>query len=1101
MTKNDAKYKTIFEVTPIPIWEEDFSGIKNLLIEKGLYGQDPTFVNDTLRNDRDLVLEFISVIKIVDFNDACVRLHHAKSKEDLKENFHALFTPEGYELVVKQLVTISQGLTSFEDESTTRTLDGKHKNISFKWKVVPGFEDSLKSVIITTEDITEEEILKQGLKELLKRYHLVTKATFEAIYDWDLATDMLIWGEGFRSIFGYQFDKIKPDYSTWKDNIHPDDVKDVIENVEAYLKSEDDNWQKEYRFRKANGQYVHVIDKSFVLRDLDGNVLRMVGALQDISEIKQANDELKSRSQFIQTTLDNIPIGIAVNEISSGKVTLMNKKFSEIYGWPQSELEDVDSFFKKVYSDPIYRNEMAEKIRSDIQSGDPERMNWSGIRITTQKGEERVISAKNIPLYDQNLMIFTIIDETERYLAEKKLDKSNERFLYASKAVSDAIWDCDLESGQIFWGPGYHTLFGYPPEMKTVDESFCNDTIHPDDFEGINNSIEETRKNQEADKWTGEYRFRKYNGEYAYVKEKTIILRNSTGNPIRMVGALQDISEQKMFEEKLSQERNLLRTLIDNIPDYIFVKDKQLRQIINNKANLKLLGAGAEEETIGKTAYDYFPKELADLYQQDDLIVLENGKSIIDREDPVIDRNGNKKWLLTSKIPLFNPKGESMGLVGISRDITRRKQREQSLISKTILLETIAEVVKLLLFNENWKSAFHDCLELMGKAVQVDRVYFFENTLDPKTNKLYSSQIMEWVNENISPELNNPDNQGIALDDHPILFEGSLNNRVIAFFTRQLEDKTREILEKQNIKSILQIPVYINDLFHGFIGFDDCTKERIWSEEEISFLQTLGSNLAAAIERKNNLDSLKKLNEELQNSNLELDISNKELERFAYVASHDLQEPLRMITSFLGQFEKKYGEILDEKGKKYIFFAVDGAKRMKSIIFDLLEYSRVGRMGDPINPVNLNQLMEEVKSLLKVQIEETKASIDFTELPEINSQKSQLRQVIQNIISNAIKYRRKGVDPIIKLDVNETDTHWKFVISDNGIGIADEYFERIFVIFQRLHNKEEYSGTGIGLAICKKIIENLGGKIWVESEENKGSRFLFILPKKAQIPT
>lgn len=305
MTKNDAKYKTIFEVTPIPIWEEDFSGIKNLLIEKGLYGQDPTFVNDTLRNDRDLVLEFISVIKIVDFNDACVRLHHAKSKEDLKENFHALFTPEGYELVVKQLVTISQGLTSFEDESTTRTLDGKHKNISFKWKVVPGFEDSLKSVIITTEDITEEEILKQGLKELLKRYHLVTKATFEAIYDWDLATDMLIWGEGFRSIFGYQFDKIKPDYSTWKDNIHPDDVKDVIENVEAYLKSEDDNWQKEYRFRKANGQYVHVIDKSFVLRDLDGNVLRMVGALQDISEIKQANDELKSRSQFIQNIISN----------------------------------------------------------------------------------------------------------------------------------------------------------------------------------------------------------------------------------------------------------------------------------------------------------------------------------------------------------------------------------------------------------------------------------------------------------------------------------------------------------------------------------------------------------------------------------------------------------------------------------------------------------------------------------------------------------------------------------------------------------------------------------------------------------------------------
>jgi light-regulated signal transduction histidine kinase (bacteriophytochrome) len=126
---------------------------------------------------------------------------------------------------------------------------------------------------------------------------------------------------------------------------------------------------------------------------------------------------------------------------------------------------------------------------------------------------------------------------------------------------------------------------------------------------------------------------------------------------------------------------------------------------------------------------------------------------------------------------------------------------------------------------------------------------------------------------------------------------------------------------------------------------------------------------------------------------------------------------------------------------------------------------------------------------------------DISEIKQANDELKSRSQFIQNIISNAIKYRRKGVDPIIKLDVNETDTHWKFVISDNGIGIADEYFERIFVIFQRLHNKEEYSGTRIGLAICKKIIENLGGKIWVESEENKGSRFLFMLPKKAQIPT
>lgn len=1221
MTISDSKFKSIFDVTPVAIWEEDFSEIKKHLVKQGLFGQPSSVVENILRNNNQLVQECISRLIILDFNEACVKLYKASSKKELKDNFHKLFTPETFGIVIKQLVAICQQQTDFEDESKTITLDGQVKSISFKWKVVPGFEESLESVIITTEDITvkdnilkkhedleqklmeaqkitkvgyweldletgmlfwsdevynilgieksksifnfkdfrqriypedlqefdwhndraiagikpldykhriiasdgelkwvhekggifeengkksfkgtvqditEEEQLKQGLKDLLKRYHLVTKATFEAIYDWDLESNTVVWGEGYRSIFGYQLEKFKPDLSTWKDNIHPEDLQEVLSSLEEYLESELDNWQKEYRFRKANGEFVHVNDRSYALRDEKGKVYRMVGAIQDISEIKKANEELNARSSFIQTTLDNIPIGIAVNEIDSGKATLMNKKFAEIYGWPQEELENVDDFLTKAYPDPIYRKEMSERILKDIQSRDPERMSWSGIKITTQEGQIRIVSAKNIPLYDQNLMISTVINETERYHAEKELIKSNDRFLYASKAVSDAIWDWDLESGKIFWGPGYHDLFGYPMTSNTVDENTWKNSIHPEDFDLDYNNILEARNNPGVEKWTGEYRFRKYDGEYTYVREKTIILRNDNGIPIRLVGALQDISAQKNYEETLSQERYLLRTLIDNIPDYIFVKDNQLRQIINNKANIRLLGAKTEEETIGKTVHDYFPKELADIYHKDDLFVINNKEPIIEQEEPIFDKNGNKRWLLTSKIPLFNSKGESLGLVGISRDITRSKEREQSLISKTTLLETIAEVVKLLMFNESWKSAFHNCLVLMGKAVKVDRVYLFENYIHPKSNKLYSKQIMEWVNENISPELNNPDNQEIALDDHPILFEASLNNQTIAFFTSQLEGKTREILEKQDIKSILQIPVFINDFFYGFLGFDDCTHERIWTEEEISFLTTLGSNLAVAIERKNHLDSVKKLNEELQNSNLELDISNKELEQFAYVASHDLQEPLRMISSFLGQLEKKYGEVLDDKGKQYIYFAVDGAKRMKSIILDLLEFSRVGRMDDPIIPVDLKQVMGEIKSLLKVQIEENNATLKFADLPVINSQKSQLRQVIQNIISNAIKYRKKDTAPIITLDIKETIDHWKFTIEDNGIGIAPKYFQRIFVIFQRLHNKEEYSGTGIGLAICKKIIENLGGKIWVQSEENRGSQFHFSLPK------
>jgi PAS domain S-box-containing protein len=241
---------------------------------------------------------------------------------------------------------------------------------------------------------------------------------------------------------------------------------------------------------------------------------------------------------------------------------------------------------------------------------------------------------------------------------------------------------------------------------------------------------------------------------------------------------------------------------------------------------------------------------------------------------------------------------------------------------------------------------------------------------------------------------------------------------------------------------------------------------------------------------------LSKLNEELQKHAKELSISNTELEQFAYVASHDLQEPLRMITSFLTQLEKKYGAVIDDKGKKYIDFAVDGAKRMRQIILDLLEFSKVGKTDEAPEELDLNELVNEIKILFRKRIEDKKAVIIIDKLPEVHAHGSPMRQVFQNLIGNALKYSKKDIPARIHITVKELNDHWQFAVMDNGIGINNEYFDKIFIIFQRLHNKDEYSGTGMGLAITKKIVENLGGKIWVESEESKGSTFYFTILKQ-----
>jgi signal transduction histidine kinase len=238
----------------------------------------------------------------------------------------------------------------------------------------------------------------------------------------------------------------------------------------------------------------------------------------------------------------------------------------------------------------------------------------------------------------------------------------------------------------------------------------------------------------------------------------------------------------------------------------------------------------------------------------------------------------------------------------------------------------------------------------------------------------------------------------------------------------------------------------------------------------------------------------------LQNQKQDLIRSNDELQQFAYVASHDLQEPLRMITSYLELLERRYKGQLDTRADKFIGYAVDGATRMQILINDLLKYSRVGTQGQNFEPVDCEKVLQNVLTNLQVAIAENNAVITHSPLPPVNADVTQLTQLFQNLIGNALKFRREE-PPQIHVGVEWTNGKWLFSVRDNGIGIESQYTNRIFVIFQRLHSRAEYSGTGMGLAICKKIVERHGGKLWVESNPGEGSTFYFTLPDSGDIPS
>ena len=493
------------------------------------------------------------------------------------------------------------------------------------------------------------------------------------------------------------------------------------------------------------------------------------------------------------------------------------------------------------------------------------------------------------------------------------------------------------------------------------------------------------------------------------------VLRDKHGNPEGFISISRDITERKRAEEALRDSEEKLRTMFESIHDAIEVMDLEGRLTEVNEAAVRLLGFNNKKEMIGLKAVDFVAERDRDTaLQLTKKIFKQGGGGTL--EYTLLTRDGKEVEAEFSVTVLKDRNGKPIGFIGVSRDITQRRQMQEELRESG------------------------DKLRIM-----------FESTSDGI----------------------------IVLDTKLTVVE--VNDAAVRIFGHKSKD---EMVGKPGLE-YMQSPPEGEEIKGPQVDIS------------VSQLRDKHGNLSGFISIARDVTMRRRMEQKLKEAVEDFKRSNRDLEQFAYVASHDLQEPLRMVSSYTQLLKRRYGGKLGQDADEFIEFAVDGANRMQGMIQALLAYSRVGTRGNPFVPTEGETLVEKTLLNLKAAIEDSKAVITHDPMPTLSVDGIQIIQLLQNLIGNAIKFR--GAEPPkIHVGLEDKDEDWLLYVRDNGIGLDMEFKERIFVIFQRLHTKGEYPGTGIGLAVCKRIVERHGGRIWVESEPGKGTTFFFTIPKERE---
>ena len=981
-------------------------------------------------------------------------------KQDSAETFYQNIHPDDLETLK---TCFKDALKSGNMDCEYRYQQGEEEKVLWSKAKITFKDGEPDTMTGTIMDVTERHHIMENLRKSEKSYKQAESLAHIGNYKVDIRTNAIQMSDELYRIYGLDPAKKIVDYSFVTKMRHPEDSTLVAEELQKAI-LEKRPYDFYFRIYTGTGALKIVRARGEAVVDEEGKPTHYLGTIQDVTEKQQLLQKLRESDYMYKQAEALANMGNFSMNVKTGEIEWTDQLFV-IYGLePQSEKITEERFYTFIHPDD--RAYVDAAIEAFYKSGNADYT----FRIITTAGDIKTLRSIAQLHRDEvgqpQLVIGTEQDITEHKQLISKLEKSEWLNKQAQAIARLGNWSFDVQTRNTIWSDELYRIYEVPPGEKISFEMFVS-FIHPDDKEDVLDYYQKCLANKTP--YNKIHRIVLRDGTVKIVHRKGQLRLDAEGNVVEVFGTTQDITEQQAHENELREKQNFIQKIADATPSIIASYNINTGQYtFINEGLRKLLGYDPQD------VFDKGAAFVASLIPPDDVAeVMEKNKTVAEeanlpenqKKDNIIvefiyrmrHKDGTYHWFQTyGTIFDRNEQGLIEHVLNISLDISQQVEATQKIKDQEHFIRHIADASPTILYLYN---VDENSFAYINREIYYVLGYTADEIIqagDTITNLIYHPE-----DYNLLPE-RRESNRHFSHTDAMIQYECRMKNKAGDWCWLLV----REVMFK--------------------------------SDEEGHVVQILGAAL--------DITKRKEMEKALLQNAFQLEQSNSSLEEFAYVASHDLKEPLRKISTFGDRLLHTQIEQLTEDGKVYLKKIVEASQRMQVMINDLLSISMI--TGDrAFEPFSLQAILDEVLQTLEYKIEQKSAQIQADDLPIAHIIPSQFRQLFQNLLSNSLKFVRDDRQPLITithqffephdvahLQITKAPKYLQLQFKDNGIGFEEEYAGKIFAIFQRLHGRSEYEGTGIGLAICKKIVEHHGGVIFAAGKEGIGATFTIILP-------